>query len=233
MLAFFETVAHSMMRNYKMFMRNSNPALRVADHSIDRLTYVLGQYSILPREIMTLLSLAHTRAEKAGWLAVTRELERNLAEERGRDTDGHSHYEILVSGAKRDFGIDLGAVDGKDATRAFIERILTNLRNPDPRFALGTAYALEATAVPELRIVLELIQRLSLARQMGIGEELQDFFDRHLELWEPGHEAGLRLASTKYMKSEEDRHIFTHGFFLALYQMEAWWQGMANEAREL
>lgn len=225
----FETLTHLMMTAYLLFDRAKNPVIAMAT-TTERLTHALGQYSILPREIVKILTLAQARAVTEEWQSVVDDLARNLAEECGRDTYNKSHYQILVDGVAQDLGLDIRTIEAHEATQHFIASVYAGLNHKDARYALGVVYALECSAVPELRIVYELVSNLSTQTSQTIGEALQDFFDRHLAVWEPGHEAGLRLAAKKYLHSDAEYTSFRDGFLATIQAMENWWQGMADES---
>lgn len=182
-----------------------------------------------------MLTIMQDRARELGWTKVVANLGVNIGQEKGSETDGVSHAEILCQGLRTVFGLDVGPVTGTlpnmgEETRRFLTTVYGNLRGPNPSLALGTAYALESSAVPELRIVYALVDRLCGMTGKQVTESLQDFFSLHLELWEPGHEVGLRLASAKYLTSDADREAFRTGFVSTIEAMEKWWAGMAMES---
>lgn len=225
----FTALQALMMSAFVLFDRVKNPVV-VAAKTVEAISYVIAQYSLFPREIVAMLTNAQNCAQSEGWSAVADDLARNIAEETGRDTKGKSHYAILVDGLVKDFGIDVRGITTNPATERFLESMFHGLRHPSSAYALGVAYGLECSAVPELRIVYDLVGQFATATDATVSHTLQDFFDRHLDLWEPGHEAGLRLAVAKYLKSQEDQKNFHDGFVATIQHMETWWHGLAEEA---
>jgi hypothetical protein len=208
----------------------ANPTLRVA-RTQKGMVYILQQYAPLAREIVSILTILRHRASYMDkWSEVTREMERNIAEELGSDSNGVSHYDILKDSLRRDLSVDIGSeVNDNLSTIRFLDWLKNVVKNCNSHFSLGVVYALELTATPELKVVLELATRLSEKPGCKISTDFSDFFERHIELWEPGHAAGLRLAVKKVIQNESEWSQFSEGFELTLERMSKWWQGMANE----
>ncbi len=129
----------------------TNPVARQTDPK--SLAYGLEQYPLLPLHIMDMLKLAKKAAARAGWQPVAAELDRNIGQERGSDTQGISHYTILTQAMHDEFGMDARNIIAHPATDEFVRFVKESLRNPNPHYCLGIAYALESSAVPELRRV--------------------------------------------------------------------------------
>ena len=156
-----------------------------------------------------------------------------MGEKLGTETDGKTHYQILVEGLENELGVHVREVACSPATHTFVEGIRKSVGTQDIPYAIGAAYALESSAVPELEIVLEVVQTLS---RMEQGRTLQPdgtlkrFFDMHLGTWEPGHEDKLRKAASEYVKTPDQCRAFEQGFRAVMGIMDMWWYGMQNES---
>jgi hypothetical protein len=121
------------------------------------------------------------------------------------------------------------------ATGQFVEGVRIIAQDQRPAYAVGGTYALESSAVPELIIVRDAVNKLftRVTGQPMQDGQLKEFFRRHLDTWEPGHEEGLRDASAKYLVGTEDRKLFEAGFRDVMSTMDTWWTGLYNESQKL
>jgi hypothetical protein len=226
-----------------------NPVLAgVQDNasSTSELRYVLAQYSLLPAEIVTLLSIGRKRLEE--WTEVKEELDRNIGEEMGSRTKNLSHYAILRDALVEELSLDVSAAAPSPGTARFLDAVRTGLTNDDEPFVAGVLYALEASAVPELTIVAKLINKYaaSIGSKPAISMEslterpektesasdkytLDAFFAAHLWDFEVGHRAGLETSLAKHL-STDDLKDFEAGFEYVLDAMDEWWGSLAFAA---
>lgn len=205
-----------------------NPVAARADKK--GLAYALEQYSLLPLHIIDMLKLAKKAARWAGWEPVVTEFNRNIGQERGSDSEGVSHYRILAQAMQSEFGINLPHA-AREATDTFIHSTKELLRNPNPYFVMGVAYALESSAVPELEVVLSFIKKL--AGDRPLHEPTKSFFDKHLNTWEPSHESELRQAVAPFIATEQNMEAMRQGFTQTIEAMRIWWNKLAEEAEQI
>jgi len=228
-----DRLKQAMNDEYLAVDRRKNPvALALDTMSRDQMLYILHQYSLFPKVIIAFLDSARKTASNTGWYDVAAELDRNIGEELGSDTAGTPHYDLLVRGIKEELNVDIGEAYPNPSTSAFLACMYYTMPNPRQALAVGAAYALESTAVPELRIVLELANkavRTTSGKPMDKDGTLQQFFEKHLSTWEPGHEERLRTATAKYIITEKDQREFEQGFRYVMKTMDEWWTGLAKE----
>ncbi len=215
-----------------------NPiATHLAAFSVPQLTHILAQYcQALPQHIVALLKNTRDTASKNGWKDISIELTRNIGEELGTQTGGITHYALLTHGAKEELNIEIESISVKPYTRAFIQSLNAITQNENVNYATGAIYACESSAVPELRIVQQLVIRLAQeknGRGISKGSILEDFFDRHLSIWEPGHEDGIRKACPPYMNDSKQLADFEKGFRDTMNTMDAWWGQLYADAQVL
>lgn len=204
-----------------------NPVIGMLRHGGGResLTHVMRQYAIFPRELISFMEAAREKALAAGWGEVAAELETNIAEELGHGTDGVPHHRILTEGLTLALGVPVDETMPSNATAGMLAEMRA-IFDHEPGFVLGATYAVETTSIPELTIVLRVIESL-LAE--NVPAPLRRFFDMHLNVWEPAHEEGLRSTVARCLTAEE-HESFEAGFRAALRAMDRWWQGLAIEA---
>ena len=221
----------SMMDDYVSVSKSRNPVFLSKDKlSFDQLTYLLGQYTLFTKNIVHFLYAAKNTARMAKWKAVDAELTRNLGEELGTETDCITHNNMLILGIKETAGADFSQVIQESATRTFIESMSRIMRTNNAAYVSGAAYAMESSAIPELRIVIELVKILAVMKSSVLSPRLQKFFDGHLNVWEEAHESYLKEACTPYVKSNEEEKDFEQGFRDVMKTMDAWWIGLRKEA---
>ncbi len=221
-----------MMDDYVSVHPGKNPlSVSFSSISTSQLAYMLGQYTLFPRHIVLFLCAAQEKAKKEGWDNVASELERNIGQELGSETDSTPHYDLLVKGIKERVGTDVRRVKPSVATIQFTDGMLRAMRSDDVSYALGSAYATECSAVPELRIVVKAIRVLFKRKDSeDLGSALTVFFRNHLGDWEPSHEGLLRENLADYLMPE--RHVaFEQGFRKVMSTMDEWWNGMYEESK--
>jgi hypothetical protein len=214
----------------------------------NQLEQVLSQYCYLPARIADFLRLSIHQSN--GWSDIGKELERNLAEEMGSRTDGLAHYFILQSCLKQEIGLEVSTSSLLPVTAFFLENIETSLANSASSYAIGIIYGLENSAVPELRIMANLINAYASLNEVGdklidVGNQqiskpypgcytLDSFFRLHLFDFEIGHKLGLVSAIARHSAQGKrgnqpiDLLLFEQGFEYCLNEMAKWWIGLAQ-----
>lgn len=192
--------------------------------------WVVDQYRLFPAAIVAFLAAARLRARRQGWERTDRELTRNIGEELGTETEGETHYALLMRGLREGAGAEIGPGIAHPATTTFLDAVYAVVSSSDPVEALGGAYALECSAVPELRIVRQLAESLMLGfrGEAGLPPALKYFFDLHIGTWEPGHELGLRLAMAEPVADAVAGDRYTLGFERVISAMDVWWTELAR-----
>ncbi len=221
----------AMMNDYVAVHQGKNPlSITLSNISTNQLAYQLGQYVLFPRYIVLFLSAAQEKAEKAGWADVASELERNIGQELGSETNHKPHYDLLVEGLNERLGIDLRSVKPSSATIQFTDNMLHAARSEEAAYALGSTYATECSAVPELRIVVRAVKELFKRKESAeLGPALTVFFRKHLGDWEPSHEGLLRESLTDYLTPNQYA-LFEQGFRQVMSTMDYWWKGIYEES---
>jgi hypothetical protein len=207
-------------------VEESNPVLVALKEGRMRETQaeaVLRQYSRLPALIVDFLSKGKTRLHS--WTDTERELERNIGEETGSRTGGISHYEILKVGLQEELRLNLNQLTETDPTKHFLELIREGLSSKPEPFVAGLIYALEASAVPELTVVAEIVNHCASLKSMP--KPISWARVMHLYVFEVGHKNGLVEALINDIKSVDDLHQLSKGFDYMLDAMDSWWASLA------
>lgn len=216
----------------------------------------LYEYIFFPRDIVGMLSQAKTGIERIGakqyrdssWKPFINDLQlaldKNIAEEEGSETSGVPHVKMLEDGINGTLQLKIpSSAEPSDFTRVFLEELYSLLdhNNADslPNI-LGAVYAIESSAVPELKVVEILLDTtindyieknpFTLSNNFDSSRvTLKKFMKGHLETWEPGHQDDLNITCRPFLKSPLAQQKFNDSFLRVLKQMEIWWAEISEE----
>ncbi|MDZ8184089.1 MAG: DUF3865 domain-containing protein [Nostoc sp. ChiSLP02] len=215
-----------LVQDYLAFSITKNPVVQILSQaSFAQIAHVMQQYSIFPKELVGFTELARRKALVSGWNGVAQELQENIDEEMGSTSQGISHYRLLADGLEEGLGIAVKNTMPSVATSKLL-RTVQSLFDGQVDYVLGATYAIEATSIPELTLIVQLIEWLL---EGAMPKDLQYFFSKHLDEWELEHEAGLRTSLAAYIQPEQFAD-FAAGFTAMIDAMEMWWQELAQEA---
>ena len=231
-----------------------NPVLKQAKQyrqNPEALAEGIRQYVRFPEEIVKMLKGAAEHFPDTH--PIYQELKRNWGQENGSATGSIPHVEILKHGLKRDLSIDADSVQGSQETERFLSTVHNGMKE-NPWFALGQAYALEASAVPELAIIVgpalntyaaltdkvQPINKVALVEKgvyalptitnadQAYAMNMSDWFALHIIDFEVGHRDYLRERASASLKSDEEQAEFARGFRHVLDAMDRWWIGLSK-----
>jgi hypothetical protein len=163
------------------------------------------------------------------------------------------HVDILKFALGRDLKVDvedMGASPCTDDFLAFLAKGAQRERN----FALGVVHALEATAVPELSLLVgpainayaTMDGLTKPIDQEALGEEgsyplptirseseamtmtMSAWMALHTKDFEVSHRDNLRAEAEAFLQTSGDFTQFRAGFIATLEAMDAWWSGLAT-----
>lgn len=246
MLAVIDTINDSLRGELKRRMLDSFMSvnqkrnivlLSVDSISKEQLSYILGQYFQFPRNIVSVLVSATYTFGYHGWTDVVNELRQNVFEELGGGcgdiaSEFGPHYSIVRKEVKNIFGLDIDECSPSPATKRFIER-MKGAAQSEPWRVAGAVFALEASAVPELGIVLRLVKHLAKVHRRPLSENLLNFFKFHLNDIEVGHRDRLITLLEIQLGNSLHHAKFLEGFDALLGSMDQWWIGLSQEAQAL
>jgi hypothetical protein len=215
----------SMLQDYAAVNPHRNPVKGIMYRATtDQLVHIVQQYSIFPKALVSLTAIARQKSIDAGWSELADALAKNIAEEMGSCTQGISHYTILAEGLETSLGVPVKNTVPSKATAKLLAT-MNAIFARQPIYVLGATYAIEATSIPELTLVMYLVELLV---KGVIPENLQYFFDMHLNEWEPEHEAELKTNIEKYIDCNQLEE-FEAGFRAVMLAMDDWWSDLVAE----
>lgn len=230
-----------MLEEYLCVSETKNPfAINESLLSKNQLGQLISQYSLFPKNIISFFITALYSLNYHGWTDTSSELKRNLNEELGQPLDNDEneehekflyrpHYVILREGILKGLSLDIKQTVAHQATTNFLTTIKQILDNDNPLIVGGATYALECSAIPELRIVSSLTERLFKLSNRPMPDSLKEFFLFHIDEIEVGHRDRFIETCSKYISSEKDMEDFQNGFREILATMDIWWTRLSNE----
>lgn len=233
-----EMIAHkldkALVEDFISVNKTKNPVLkRVRYLTFDQKLAVLGQYSIFPKNIISFLTAAAYSLSYYGWNHVVKELLQNINEEMGQGEGKISkyhepHYTILRKIFKAGFDTDINNIKPHAGTQAFVSDMKSLLEDNNPNTVCGSVYALEASAVPELSLVKELVLSALDDCNQKLPDLLLDFFDWHINDIEIGHRDRLLGMASREITGERGWQEFEEGFRGTMSIMDIWWASLAE-----
>lgn len=249
-----DTVIESLQRTiraHECLLLGSNAAAVVAlgyantdARAATRIDDLLANYARFPARIVSFLQLARQRVGASSELAATTrheilvELDRNLGQELGSETEGVSHYQLLKDGLRASLDLAVEQIPPCPATERFLAELQAGCDASAIARVLGSVYAMEASASPELIVVRTIYERRirllsdeqrDTASWRDANGQLTDFFARHISEWEPSHENMLMSAIEPLLGDEAFLAPFTTAIHDVLRSMSRWWRDLAAE----
>lgn len=234
MKSFIDNLNHSMLADYSAVNENKNPvALSLHQIHTSHLAHIMEQYCLFSRNISAFLLKAFYEISFAGWNSFAEELIQNIKEELNIDGEEQDlsrlpHFVLLRKGFAG-VGHDIGHVKPSYATNLFIKSIIDVMEDTNPAIVAGGCYALESSAVPELKMTYKFSEMLFNKLGTTIPAEVKIFFTSHIGEIEVGHEARMKEVCEEHIKSQEQIQDFTKGFSAVLEIMDDWWNGLLAE----
>ena len=229
----FDNLNFEMLNDSASLNKNKNPVvLQLKTLEKKQLVYVVSQYSIFTKSVVSMLLLSRDTCRKNGMDELDTALTRNIGEELGTETDGVGHSKMLLIGLAEGTGIDASTENPSESTEVFISEMKKILSSQELCFVLGGSYALESSAMPELKIVLDIINKIFLdvkGFKIPSSTLLATFFEKHLNIWEPRHEDDIKKWSREKIKTDSEQALFENGFRDVVRAMDKWWRGLAKE----
>lgn len=195
------------------------------DHQ--QLAFVIVEYSGFSNEAIHMLLDAMIRNHD--WPELRKEIEHNIAEEKGSETKNIPHLEMMRQGYRLDLGIETDQVTYSAVTRSFLDKMRGIFKHDDNAYSAGALLAFEGTAIAEFRILDKFVRRYKelLNDDLRKGSLTNLYIDGHKD-FEIGHEEGLKNSIAPYINGE-NIHRFVRGYFAVCLAMAAWWEQLAVE----
>lgn len=206
----------------------TNPViLNMEGYDARQLAFVIVEYSAFSNEAIHMLVDAMIRDHD--WELLKKEIEHNIAEEKGQETKGIPHLEMMRQGYRLDLKLETDGVRNSAVTVSFLEKMRNIFKHDDNAFSAGALLAFEGTAIDEFHVLDRIVReyKARLGGDLKKGSLTNLYIDGHKD-FEIGHEAGLRDSIAPYINAD-NIHRFIRGYFSVCLTMNTWWEQLAHE----
>ena len=195
-----------------------------------QIRFIVKEHSVFAKEAIHFLTDSLICCHN--WPNLAQEIQDNINEEKGSETKGVPHIEMLRLGYKMDLGINTDRIKSSKTTQKFIAKMRHIFRHTENAYVAGALIALEGTAIPEFTIVDTIAK--AYAGRIGKNEVLMGktltnlYIDGH-KLFEIDHEAHLISAIKPYITGDNIVNMIK-GYFAVCLTMQLWWQELHVES---
>lgn len=210
--------------------RNNNPIFaRLGEMKEWQLKKVIEEYSCLSNRAIQFLTTAMIYSY--GWDELYKEIEDNIADEKGKRTDGIPHLVIMRDGYLNELGIDTHKAQAYHlvSTRSFLEEMDRIFNTSNKAYLAGAMLAFESVALEEFYIIDQVIVKYLAHQGKEISGLTKQYVDGHL-LFEIDHSNNLEKAILCHLK-EEHLLDFENGYINVCDTMDEWWKKLNNDIR--
>lgn len=205
------------------------------NQSEEQLLYIVKQYAQFPRNIVSILVSAAYNFGFHGWTSFVEELRDNVFQELGGGggtiaTEFGPHYSILRRELQNVFGVDVHESKPSASTTRFLDGV-RHFVQAEPIQAAGSVFALEASAIPELGIVIKLVNHLASKYEKRLTPNLVKFFNFHLNVIEVGHRDRIITIIEGQLTESDNYTKFVKGYDSVLEAMDTWWTELNIEGK--
>ena len=195
---------------------------------------VIKQYSLFPKNIISMLVSASYSLSYYNWDEVVSEIVQNVNEEMGGGIGkitkhNQPHYTVLRNVVQESFNENINSVQPNRSTQNFIDGIKKVLTDESPEIVAGGVYALESSAVPELFLLRELVLSAAKDKDVTVSQTFLDFFEWHINDIEVEHRDRFMNMLSSYITTDKQWHLFENGFDAVMNTMDTWWNTLNDE----
>lgn len=187
--------------------------------------WAIKEYSQFSNEAIHMLLDARVRTHE--WKKLAEEIDRNIEEEKGKETLGIPHLEIMRKGYRLSFDFDVNNYEASDVTKSFLHSMRKIFKTKDNAFQSGALLAFESVAVPEFYVLDSLVEKcenhLHTPRR---NEYTADYIKGHKH-FEIGHKEGLLLAIEEYIQVDQATD-FASGYLAVCVMLSNWWNSLSD-----
>ena len=223
-------------KRYPSLYRSGNDIIQQLNYLEEQaLKFIIGNYAAFSQDAIHMLVDAMIRCHD--WPLLFEELQENINEEKGSETKGIPHLEIMREGYRKDLGLEVDFQYFKVSliTKRFLHSMRLIFNNDDNAFVAGALMAFEGTAIEEFYIIDLIIKKY--LEQVNHSEPLKElpqsltkyYIDGH-KIFEIGHEAHLISSIKPYIDTKNISRM-VRGYLATALTMHTWWLELYHEAQ--
>jgi len=198
-----------------------------------QLKFVIEQYSVFSKEAIHMLLDAMIRNHD--WPELFKELQNNIDEEKGQETKGIPHLEIMRRGYEKDLNILTDEVKINLITKSFINKMRKIFNNNDNAYSAGALLAFEGVAIQEFHIIDKIVKEYDQQnKNLKVQENntLTNYYINGHKDFEIGHEEHLANSIKPYVTKNNMKKIVT-GYLDVCFVISLWWEQMYLESEQV
>jgi hypothetical protein len=198
-----------------------------------QLKFLIEQYSVFSREAIHMLVDAMIRNHD--WPELFKELQNNINEEKGEETKGIPHLEIMRRGYEKDLGILTDSVIPCLITQSFINKMNNIFNNNDNAYSAGALLAFEGVAIQEFHIVDKIVKQYDVASKLlnvQHDDKLTNYYINGHKDFEIGHEEHLANSIRPYINQGNISKMIV-GYLDVCFVMNLWWEQLMLESMQI
>lgn len=203
-----------------------NPIVkRLGSLSPKDVLFAVKEYSQFSNEAIHMLLDARVRVHE--WKRLAEEIDRNIEEEKGKETLGVPHLEIMRKGYRLSFDFDVNNYEPSEVTQSFLHSMRRIFKTKDNAFQSGALLAFESVAVPEFYVLDSLVEKCENHLHTPRRNEYTAEYIKGHKFFELGHKEGLFLAIEEYIRNDQACDFAT-GYLAVCVTMSSWWNNLSD-----
>jgi hypothetical protein len=201
-----------------------NPIVRrLKDLGAKDILFAIKEYSQFSNEAVHMLLDARVRTHE--WKKLAQEIDRNIEEEKGKETLGVPHLEIMRKGYRLSFDFDVNNYEPSEVTKSFLHSMRRIFKTKDNAFQSGALLAFESVSIPEFYVLDSLVEKCeNHLHTLKRNEYTAEYIKGH-KFFEIGHREGLLNAIEEYIKADQASDFAT-GYLAVCVTMSSWWNNL-------
>ena len=185
--------------------------------------WAVKEYSQFSNEAIHMLLDARVRTHE--WKKLAEEIDRNIEEEKGKETLGIPHLEIMRRGYRLSFEFDVNNYEASEITKSFLHSMRKIFKTKDNAFQSGALLAFESVSIPEFYVLDSLVEKCENHLHTPKRNEYTAEYIKGHKFFEIGHREGLLNAIEGYIKTDQATDFAT-GYLAVCVTLSNWWNGL-------
>lgn len=201
--------------------------------NVNQLKFLIEQYSVFSKESIHMLLDAMVR--NYDWPDLFQELQHNIEEEKGEETKGIPHLEIMRRGYEKDLRILTDEIQPNLITVSFIKKMRKIFNSNDNAYSAGALLAFEGVAIQEFHIIDNIIKEYDVqSKRFKVQDNnaLTNYYINGHKDFEIGHENHLADSIRSYIKKDNMQKMIS-GYFDVCFVIDLWWQQLFLESYQV
>lgn len=223
--AFVAQLEHYVVHNLDLQHKQNPIVRRLGTLPAKNILWAIKEYSQFSNEAIHMLLDARVRVHE--WKRLAEEIDRNIEEEKGKETLGVPHLEIMRKGYRLSFDFDVNNYEASDVTKSFLHSMRKIFKTKDNAFQAGALLAFESVSIPEFYVLDSLVEKCETHLHTPRRNEYTADYIKGHKHFEIGHKEGLLQAIDGYIQADQAAD-FAAGYLAVCVTMSSWWNSLSD-----